>query len=696
VKSKEIALLKKVSEGMNNKNELRSYLKVQNWQFNYIIKELVKRDFLEQFEKKVELRRNAKTILFKEVSERYAVGKLLLDSNEIIYSFLMNPESVSSLVKKSLLSESTVYKSLRELESIGIVVKKDNLFSLKSSSAEPLYLFAAILNKELKDDAFFEESAEIIFRNSLTLLKRVPRQEQLTGDLTAYSLFSEYDLHYHPIYDYYVEQSDELDREHILIHSIVVAKKDQDINELIMSMLFYIKNKKNMDLLKIKKIARRMEVLDVWSDIEYYLRNYNLKQIKNKTLFTNKEEFEVKARLYNIKAAEYTLPIAYPNLFIEIDQKITEPVSVYIIGGENMRIKGLKNSTKDCDLVVDEDTAIELLSKALKEIGYTSIDEKKLSKDDVRVGAVKKFTYSEKSDIEIFYKNIGNKLSLTNGMKQRSVKLDLPGLSRLKLFQVSNEDIFLLKTVTSREGDLDDMKKIIESGNFDWSIVYKELEDQFEESRNYFSIVLDSIDELIQRTGIRPPFYKKLLRKVIDTNICNEVRRKKGLTLTSGVYLDELVDSMKGLDVSEKLIRNRVDFLQRKRMIRKINARNGIYLKLTSSYGIRIKDTISHKPLESWYIADYYSVVEYLHMIAKNLSLPESLTGESIRIAEQVSKDVSFNGNRPRNMAAAIINVAVKNYAIKRTQKQISLAANVSEPSIISISQKVRRNLERY
>jgi hypothetical protein len=68
---------------------------------------------------------------------------------------------------------------------------------------------------------------------------------------------------------------------------------------------------------------------------------------------------------------------------------------------------------------------------------------------------------------------------------------------------LSNEDIFLLKSITDREGDIYDMIELARAPNFRWNIVLEELYDQEHKSTGRFSLgLLDSL-EIQERTGIR-------------------------------------------------------------------------------------------------------------------------------------------------------------------------------------------------
>ena len=49
-----------------------------------------------------------------------------------------------------------------------------------------------------------------------------------------------------------------------------------------------------------------------------------------------------------------------------------------------MRIKGLKERTKDCDLVLDDGQSIMIIVRALEKMGYRDKDKVSFSKDEKR------------------------------------------------------------------------------------------------------------------------------------------------------------------------------------------------------------------------------------------------------------------------------------------------------------------------
>ncbi len=687
MKTTTLTVLYNIVKGVNDRKDLMNLSKVKAWQLNYHLNYLKGQDYIDKRNSKVYLKNNPKSILLRDIVNKYDIRTLLRDSNEEIFATLIKPMAIDDLQKETKLSLATIYKSLAELQSIGIIKRENDSVSLHSQPGNPTYLLAQILSTERKrDNVKHEEFVEIIYEDNSTILKRVPKGKKTNGDLTGFSLFSEYGIQYHTAHDYFVEQVSELTLEEVLMHAILAAGKSYDQNGITMSILFYIENRDKMDLLNIKKIARKLGLVNIWSDIENYLRN---NPVINQGLFSPKIEFQEKAKLYHISHKLYSLPTVYPDLFEEISTMITRDTTIYLIGGENMRIKGLKAATKDCDIVVDTVDDMNVVTSALEKMDYLSSDEKKLSKNDARVQPFQKFSKADRSDVEIFFNIIVRKFYLSQRMKERSKSDErIFGRShKLKLRLLANEDIFLLKAITDREGDLYDMVKLIQTGNFDWNIVLEELQKQEKETGNHFSTnVMDSIDDLVKQTNIKPPIYKKLLQRSIDENIFKLIVKKKGM------HMDEVISILKGQDISEKLIRNRIDSLERKRLLRKSDLDKRSFLRPRKSQVLKFQT--ARDPIDERYLVNVDIVNEYINRFLLKLGLSE-LADRTFKISTKICASPNFISNRPRNLAAAIISVTARLERWNKSRKTIAEVAGVSEPSVTLLSRKIIRELSK-
>lgn len=563
-----IALLKAVREGHSDPKELMDIVKLGKTQFYDLVKNLTSQDYLEKADSAIQFKANTKTILFRDVASKYNIEKLLHDSNEIIFYNLTEPKTIEEIQRTTNVSLRTVERAVSELESIGVIRRGENNAIQLDPSKEPVYLLAKYLKTEYERRQI-EEYAEVVYQNHLAVLKKVPKGKRAEGELTGFSLFTDYGIEYHTTHDYYVKQESALKLEEILIHAVIAASKDKDKNAMTVAILFYLKNRDKMNTTEIRSVARKYGIIHVWLDIESFVRG---NEIKNAELFSPREEFVEKAQLYEISPDLYTLPTAYPQLFDDIGANIPRQISIYLIGGENMRLKGLKARTKDCDIVVPGEQEYRTIAETLRKMGYQSLNESSLSEDDKRLHASDILVHPTRSRMDIFNTVVGGLLYLSERMKERAKK-EIHG--KLELGILQNEDVFLLKGVAGREGDVDDMAKLVQATGFDWNVVWDELINQEKDTKvNFSSMLLDTLDYLAERTAIKAPFQKELVRRVLDKEIFKLIRTRE-------VSLKEVIESLQFTDISEKMIRNRVYSLEKKGFLKKVKRGNDVYLKAT-------------------------------------------------------------------------------------------------------------------
>lgn len=112
---------------------------------------------------------------------------------------------------------------------------------------------------------------------------------------------------------------------------------------------------------------------------------------------------------------------------------------------------------------------------------------------------------------EIFIKYVAKKIALSETMMSRAVEMYQGKM--LSVFSLAKEDLFLLKGMTERERDLEDMFLLAESG-IDYDIVFDEckMQSEIDERGNIWEASLnEKLKELENSYGIRVPF-----RKAID------------------------------------------------------------------------------------------------------------------------------------------------------------------------------------
>lgn len=170
-----------------------------------------------------------------------------------------------------------------------------------------------------------------------------------------------------------------------------------------------------------------------------------------------------------------------------------EEIRLYLIGGGNLALRGIKDATADVDVVVENVRVLgfldEVLTNPSPELkvgqGVRVIYVKRVAHEyKVKLGA---FSVYKKLDpemrdfnLDVFVKRVLGGLTLSEGMKTRSaLPSEFKDFRALKVRLMSLEDIFLFKGVTSlgRAKDIDDLLRLLEHG-VDFEVMLGELNHQ--------------------------------------------------------------------------------------------------------------------------------------------------------------------------------------------------------------------------
>jgi len=156
------------------------------------------------------------------------------------------------------------------------------------------------------------------------------------------------------------------------------------------------------------------------------------------------------------------------DLFEEINEKLTQKVNVYIIGGAALLIEGLKPATKDIDLIFENEKQYTSFSKVLASINF----KEKMPSFEYEKMALSKIMERDDYRIDAFLVKVCKRFELSKDMIKRSDVVQK--LKNIVVYKCSNEDIFLFKSMTERSGDLEDCIEIIKKG-INWNIIKKNL-----------------------------------------------------------------------------------------------------------------------------------------------------------------------------------------------------------------------------
>lgn len=238
--------------------------------------------------------------------------------------------------------------------------------------------------------------------------------------------------------------------------------------------------------------------------------------------------------------------------FRRISEQLENPVTVYLIGGGALSLRDLKTATKDIDLVVADGDAYGQLWAVLMELGYTEIQAPGPEYRDL--GATSCVENDDGCRLDVFNRQVADKLVLSNGMRERSEQFQEEGSLEVRL--VSNEDIFLFKMVAGRDDDVEDMNVLVQAG-LDFDVIAGEIGVQMESlgDDRFITYASEALLELEDRYGVTTP-----LEDQID-GLTN--RYYRGLDVLTALdeprSIDQLADE---LNTSVEDIEERVAYLE--------------------------------------------------------------------------------------------------------------------------------------
>lgn len=204
----------------------------------------------------------------------------------------------------------------------------------------------------------------------------------------------------------------------------------------------------------------------------------------------------------------------------QVGEDCPRKMRVYLIGGGAMALRREKDSTRDLDLVMESQRNADDIKKAFERIGFIVAARRPEECHALVDAAILSKPAGLRADI--FVGKVCNLLCFSDGMKRRSALVGEFG--KVSLFMSSREDIFLLKSVTERARDLDDMMSLFRRG-LDENVILEECERQtklagFRSSQVWEAFLVVKIEEMEKRYGIRIP-WKRALRSRAEVKMCS-------------------------------------------------------------------------------------------------------------------------------------------------------------------------------
>ncbi|MFH0954547.1 MAG: DUF6036 family nucleotidyltransferase [Candidatus Micrarchaeota archaeon] len=474
-------------------------------------------------------------------------GTELLEGRRLdALTVLLEPKTKEELGKELGLSFSQTHKLVTRLSQF--LTKIENKYQVAQTASQ--------LRKFLLHLKASTDQGYVFQKKSLKLL-RLPREIPFEGTLTGFSRFSDYGVDVGTSENFIVQPAQNLSIEQVLVHALKFA---QNANDTVLCIIFYLHNKPKISVEQIEKHVQTVDAIDQWQDLVAWLEDQPL---KNPGMFLPKNEVREKAEIYHVQ-----LPTRYrlndtQALFDQISQKLFAKTNVYQIGGGALLHYGYKQSTKDIDIVVQSPPEAVRLVETLHELGFAPVARKERQYEQLETAYMLEKTGYPR--IDLFVKTICNCLEYSPKMVSRSAKLlD----TNLQLYNASVEDIFLLKSVSSRDSDLIDNQTILRRQSLDWKTIENEVKAQEKNLKQINELtILEHLETLEKTVPTQIPFVKKLTQIVLEKSI-----------LHLGQQPRTVADFRTKLDFPEYTIRNTLNRLvKEKKIIKKTKNRKVFY-----------------------------------------------------------------------------------------------------------------------
>lgn len=183
------------------------------------------------------------------------------------------------------------------------------------------------------------------------------------------------------------------------------------------------------------------------------------------------------------------------NELLQIDKRLKKPIDIYLIGGCAMSYYGIKDATKDIDVLFKNQYDCADFFNVVIELGYETAEQ--YFPPVVQMEATFFVYKGDEIWIDLFVKNVMNKFELSPSIQKRAVKTNL-SIKKLNVYCLDPNDIFLFKSITPRERDENDLIVLLTKINIDFDLIHDEIRTQskmFKDLKEAFNRKMKKIEE---------------------------------------------------------------------------------------------------------------------------------------------------------------------------------------------------------
>ncbi|CAM3018082.1 ArsR family transcriptional regulator [Halobacterium salinarum] len=444
--------------------------------------------------------------LLADLLEQYTLENVLVGTKEEILGELLDGSKTISELQQQGFAKSTLYQHLNEIRETGAIAQTDDGYTITDDT---LQSFLEARNRTTPFETEFRAQGERLV---------VTTKDDVDGTPTAFSAFTRYGVDYHPAKTYVYQGDRSLELEAVLIHAVTVAETKK---QMAMVGVFYLTHRATLDASDLWRLANRWESVERWADLFAYI---DQREVHHEALFLPWAEFIDFANDYGVYPRGHHPEDSLRRGLEELGDHLETSVDVYLLGGGNLILRGLKDSTKDVDLVVAEGQTFFTIAESLQDLGYEERRDLEAAYNQLDPSIVLEKEGFPRWDI--FVEAVAGQLQLTPAMIERCDQSFEYG--NLHVHLLSLTDIFVFKSITEREGDLEDAALIARQAELDWGSIFQEIKTQEARTGQFFSFaVLDTLDVLEERHNIVAPITDQLVSYCLENALLVSLENPK-------------------------------------------------------------------------------------------------------------------------------------------------------------------------
>lgn len=205
------------------------------------------------------------------------------------------------------------------------------------------------------------------------------------------------------------------------------------------------------------------------------------------------------------------------NLFKLISRHVKKDIACYAFGGNAMMHYGYKNATKDIDIIFEDEESRDEFIRAIRLLGYEKKSLLKIYVPELLQEKNKPLMFSRGEErFDIFLKQVFQ-TRLSEKMKERVYGvLDYAATDNtIRVFILGKHDIILMKSITQRERDFEDILTIVNVDEIDWGIIVDEAIWQAEHGDKWIILDLEeTLKQLKKHTFIKKADLDRLYNSI--------------------------------------------------------------------------------------------------------------------------------------------------------------------------------------